>query len=148
MLNPDERILKMIKKHHVLTLATSLEDQPWCASCFYAWMSTQNAFVFTTDETTRHGKEALQNSKVAANIYLETKVVGRIRGIQIAGTLQRPEGDLLEKVRKRYLKRFPYARLMETTMWVLYPGILKMTDNRLGFGEKLIWKKDEGSAIK
>jgi uncharacterized protein YhbP (UPF0306 family) len=144
---PDERILKMLKKHHVLTLATSLNNQPWCASCFYAWMSTENAFVFTTDETTRHGQESLENKKVAANIYLETKVIGKIRGVQVAGIIEKPEGDLLERVRRRYLKRFPYARLMETTMWVLRPNILKMTDNRLGFGKKLIWENNKGSEI-
>jgi uncharacterized protein YhbP (UPF0306 family) len=118
MHKPDERILKMLQKHHVLTLATSLNDQPWCASCFYAWMSTENAFVFTTDENTRHGKESLNNQKVAANIYLETKVVGKIRGVQVSGIIEKPQGELLERVRKRYLRRFPYARLMETTMWI------------------------------
>lgn len=147
MQQPDDRILKMVKKHHVLTLATSSDDQPWCASCFYAWMSAENAFVFTSDETTRHGKESLENIKVAANIYLETKVIGKIRGVQIAGVLEKPEGELLDRVRKRYLKRFPYARLMETTMWILRPHILKMTDNRLGFGKKLIWKKDNETEI-
>jgi len=147
MQKPDDRILKMLQKHHVLTLATSVKDQPWCASCFYAWMNTENAFVFTTDETTRHGRESLANQKVAANIYLETKVVGKIRGVQVSGVIEKPEGELLDRVRKRYLKRFPYARLMETTMWILRPNILKMTDNRLGFGKKLIWENNKGSEI-
>jgi uncharacterized protein YhbP (UPF0306 family) len=147
MQQPDDRILKMLKKHHVLTLATCTDGQPWCASCFYAWMSTENALVFTTDESTRHGRESLENNKVAANIYLETKVVGKIRGVQVSGMIEKPQGELLERVRKRYLRRFPYARLMETTMWILRPDILKMTDNRLGFGKKLIWNKDNGSEI-
>lgn len=147
MQQPDDRILKMVKKHHVLTLATCFDDQPWCASCFYAWMSAENAFVFTSDETTRHGKESLENQKVAANIYLETKVVGKIRGVQVSGVIEKPHGEALERVRKRYLRRFPYARLMETTMWILRPDILKMTDNRLGFGKKLIWKRDNGTEI-
>lgn len=143
MNNPDARIVDMIKKHHVLTLATCNKNEPWCASCFYAWMVSEQAFVFTSDESTIHGQQALQNSKVAANIYLETKITGKIQGIQISGILKRPQGELLESVKKRYLKRFPYARLMETTMWTLFPDVLKMTDNRLGFGKKIIWKKGE-----
>lgn len=147
MISPDQRIIKLIKKHHVLTLATSKDNLPWVASCFYAWLEDENAFVYTTDLKTRHGAEAEVNKQVAANIYLETKVVGKIRGIQIAGATIRPEGDLLEKARKRYLKRFPYARLMETTLWVLNPTEMKMTDNRLGFGKKLIWTAEKGSTI-
>jgi uncharacterized protein YhbP (UPF0306 family) len=107
MQQPDDRILKMLKKHHVLTLATCTDGQPWCASCFYVWMSTENALVFTTDESTRHGRESLENNKVAANIYLETKVVGKIRGVQVSGMIEKPQGELLERVRKRYLRRFP-----------------------------------------
>ncbi len=148
MILPDERIIKMIKKHHVLTLATSSDNVPWVASCFYAWMDNEKAFVYTSDLKTRHGAESSNNSKVAANIYLETRMVGKIQGIQIAGTTALPEGELLEKAKKRYLKRFPYARLMETTLWVLQPLEMKMTDNRLGFGKKLIWQAGKGSIIK
>ena len=39
------------------------------------------------------------------------------------------------------LKKFPYAVLMKTTLWILEIEYIKMTDNRLGFGKKLIWEK-------
>ena len=32
---PDSRIIKFLKKHHVMTLATSFNEETWCASCFY-----------------------------------------------------------------------------------------------------------------
>ena len=139
----DFRIVSMIKKHHVLTLATCSDNEPWCASCFYAWLEDYNAFVFTSDESTKHGQQALNNKKVAANIYLETKIVGKIQGVQISGDVFQPTAELHVAAKKRYLKKFPYARLMETTIWVLMPDKLKMTDNRLGFGKKLIWEKEK-----
>ena len=43
-----------------------------------------------------------------------------------------------DNIKKKYLKRFPYARLMETTLWTLKLSFVKYTDNRLGFGKKLI----------
>lgn len=144
---PDQRIIKLIKQHHVLTLATCTANIPWCASCFYVWWNEATAFVFTSDETTKHGKEALENNHVAANIYLETKIVGKIRGVQISGKIFQPGEDMLKNARNRYFKKFPYAKLLETTMWILAPEVLKMTDNRFGFGKKMIWKKDEGSKI-
>ena len=50
------------------------------------------------------------------------------------------KNDLLKKVKKAYLKRFPVAMLMKTTLWVVEPTLMKYTDNRMGFGKKLIWK--------
>lgn len=137
---PDDRITEFILEHHVLTLATgSGEGVPWCASCFYAYHKDLNWFVFTSDETTRHGAEMLGNPMVAASIALETKITGRIRGLQITGIARRvadPEDAIASSL---YLKRFPIALLKKTTLWILEPQYIKMTDNRLGFGKKLVW---------
>jgi uncharacterized protein YhbP (UPF0306 family) len=46
---------------------------------------------------------------------------------------------MLKKSKKAYLKKFPVALLMETTLWVVGITYLKMTDNRLGFGKKIVW---------
>ncbi len=40
------------------------------------------------------------------------------------------------------MKRYPFAILMKTQLWVVDLDFIKLTDNRLGFGKKLIWKKD------
>lgn len=53
-----------------------------------------------------------------------------------------PEGELADLVKFVYLKRFPFAALMDTTLWVLQIDYAKMTDNRLGFGKKLIWERE------
>jgi len=139
---PEKRIVKFIEKHHVLTLATSVNNQPWCANCFYAYLKERNAFVFTSDTDTKHIQDALQNSFVAGSVVLETTAVGKIRGIQFNGILFKPDKELLKKVKKAYMKRFPFAQLMKTTLWVLDLGYIKMTDNRLGFGKKVIWKEE------
>ncbi|MBI5538914.1 MAG: pyridoxamine 5'-phosphate oxidase family protein [Bacteroidia bacterium] len=138
---PEKRIVDFIKKHHVLTLATSSENEIWCANCFYAYSEEDNCLIFTSDIETRHIKDALNNPFVAGSIVLETSVVGKIQGIQFQGILSKPKKEDLDKVKKRYLYRFPVATLMETTLWSLELTLIKMTDNRLGFGKKLIWKK-------
>jgi len=135
----DSKIIKFFRKHHVLTIATSAGNEPWCANCFYAYMEDDNSLVFTTDAETRHGKEFLVNALVAGTVVLETMIIGKIRGIQFTGTVSEPDGDLLRKAKSAYLKRFPVAALMETRLWVVKLSYIKMTDNRLGFGKKLIW---------
>lgn len=138
----DSRIVKFFRKHHVLTIATTVNNEPWCANCFYVYLEEENSVVFTTGGDTRHGKEFIENPFVAGSVVLETMVIGKIRGIQFQGIVSEPEGDLLARVKSRYLKRFPVAALMDTRLWVVKLTHIKMTDNRLGFGKKMIWNHD------
>jgi hypothetical protein len=138
----DERIIRFFRKHHVLTIATSVNNEPWCANCFYVYLVDENALIFTTDPETRHGKEFLTNRIVAGSVVLETPVIGKIRGIQFQGIVSEPEGELSEKARNLYLRRFPVAMLLETHLWIVRLTHIKMTDNRLGFGKKIIWREN------
>lgn len=137
----DKRIVKFFRKHHVLTIATTVDNEPWCANCFYVYLEEENALVFTTDTTTRHGQEFVKNPLVAGSVVLETIIIGRIRGIQFQGTVSEPEKELIAKAKKVYLLRFPPATLMDTHLWVVKLTHIKFTDNRLGFGKKLIWQE-------
>ena len=140
MNRPQKRIIRFIKKHHVLTLATSYENIPWCANCFYAYLEDENCFVFTSDNDTKHAKDAVINPSVAGSVVLETRYVGKIQGIQFRGEMKLPEKNFLPEIKKAYLQRFPYAIFANTNLRVLKINYLKMTDNRLGFGKKLIWQ--------
>lgn len=143
MKNPEKRIVEFINQHHVLTLATSLENNPWCANCFYVFLEDENCFVFTSDDNTKHVQDVNVNPKIAGNVVLETSTVGKIRGIQFRGNMEIPENDLAKKAKHAYLKKFPFAVLMKTSLWVVHVEYIKMTDNRLGFGKKLIWEASE-----
>jgi uncharacterized protein len=137
----DSKVIRFFRKHHVLTIATSVENEPWCANCFYVYLEEENALVFTTDDDTRHGKEFIKNPKVAGSVVLETMVIGKIRGIQFQGIVSEPGEEMLSKAKRAYLKRFPPAILMDTHLWIVSLTYIKITDNRLGFGKKLIWSK-------
>lgn len=141
---PEDRIVKFIQEHHVMALATSGKNNlPWCASCFYVYIPEHNWFVFTSDDNTRHGEEMLLNNEVAACIALETNITGKIRGVQIAGAVKKTDKSTKNIARSGFLKRFPVAIMKKTNLWILEPGMIKMTDNRLGFGVKLIWEKTD-----
>ncbi len=142
MEQPDQKIIAFLKKHHVMTLSTCVDLQPWCANCFYAFNVENMSLIFTSDFETRHIKEAMQNSKVAGNVVLETSIIGKIQGIQFSGDLFLVEGSKAKQANAVYVKRFPFATLMNTTLWELRIDYAKMTDNRLGFGKKLIWERD------
>ncbi|MFT5660546.1 MAG: hypothetical protein ACI9TV_001188 [Sulfurimonas sp.] len=89
----------------------------------------------SSDDTT-HIKHTKKNNSVAGNILLETKTVGKIQGVQFSGSI-----ILLEEksLANHYFKDFPYALALNPKLWQIKVTSFKMTDNRLGFGKKLIW---------
>ena len=129
----ESAIVKFIKKHHLLSLATCKDNEPYCASCFFAFLEEIPSFVIATDAHTRHGSKAITNPQVAGTIALETSIVGKIQGIQFLGEFK----EANEQERKAYFKRFPYAIAMNPTLWGIAIRYIKFTDNTLGFGKKL-----------
>lgn len=134
----DEPIRKFISKHHLLSLAT-LGDFLWCCSAFYAFDKESDAFIIASDEKTLHIQNTKMNRRVAGTIAQETKIVGQIQGIQFTGEISAVEDEAL---RTLYLKRFPYAHAMNPILWKIQLDTIKMTDNTLGFGKKLIWNRE------
>ena len=136
----DQRFIKFLRRHHVMTLATCRDNRPWCCQCFYAYIDRLCGLVFSSDAATRHIAEAMEQPHVAGSIVLETTIVGKIQGIQLEGKIVEAGGELLREIKTAYMKRFPVALLMDTKLWFLELHTMKMTDNRLGFGKKLYWK--------
>lgn len=141
-----EKILsKFILKHHVMTIATVGEHgTPRTANLFYAYDIDNDVFVFTSSLSTAHGSDMCSCPFVGANIVLESSMIGSLEGLQIEGVVRRPESsEELSRVKKIYLKRFPFAIAAELELWSLRADFMKMTDNKLGFGKKIIWKREQ-----
>jgi len=137
-----ERIKEFIKEHHVLTLSVTDGDDLWCSHAFYAYIEEEQTFVITSEEKTRHiGLLSKNPDLVAGAICLETETIGLIRGLQFRAISSKCDDNLINRYRLRYLKRFPYAILKGGDLWLLKLTEAKLTDNRLGFGKKLLWTR-------
>ena len=137
----DTRVLEFLKEHFVLTLATSFEEEPYCASCFYTFLPEENSFIFISDKDTRHIRDASHNIFVAGTVHLDARSSSDMQGVQFQGILIEPTGELYQRARKAYLERFPNSLIMNTTLWAIDLTFLKMTNNTFGAGNKIIWKK-------
>lgn len=135
----DKRIVKFIREHHVMTLATCLGGVPYCCNLFYAYSLERNSFIFASAESTRHASEFILEPRIAASIVVERKMVGLLRGLQLSGVVERPTESELETIREIYFKSFPFARALSLELWELKMVGAKFTDNRLGFSTKLLW---------
>lgn len=137
----DKSIVEFINEHHLLTLATSKDNIPYCCNAFYVFDEENISLIFSSDTKTKHAQDFIANPNVAGSISLETKAVGKIQGVQLLGKVTELKGEELKSASKKYLKAYPYARLMETHLWEMQLTFVKMTHNRLGFGKKLIWER-------
>jgi len=142
MTYPEARIIKFLKEHHVLTLSTCFENESWCSNCFYVYLEDEQSLLFTSDSETKHIQMGLKNPNVSGSVVLETKIIGKIRGIQFTGELIKVENTEHSKYRLKYLLKFPFAVIINTDLWIVKLNQIKMTDNRLGFGKKLYWNKE------
>ena len=138
---PDKRIIEFIKNHHLLTLATSKDNTPYCCNLFYVYDEANNHLIFSSDHKTKHAQDFMTNTNVAGSIALDTKDVEKIQGVQLLGKIIEPKGEEINNATKQYLKEFPYAEKMKLYLWEMELTFIKMTHNKLGFGKKLIWEK-------
>jgi uncharacterized protein len=144
----DSRIVDYIIKNNTLTIATTHKGKPYCAICFYAWCTKRNLFIFLSHTTTRHVEELMKEPNVAGSIVNKPASIAEIKGLQFTGMVISPEKSILSDLKKTYLKLFPVARLFGANFFAIEPNFLKMTDNTLGFGKKIIWNKEETDSHK
>lgn len=132
------KIEAFLSGHHVMTLATSRNNTPQSCNLFYAYLREEVCFIVASDEKTEHIQNVLINPDVAGTVVLETKTVGKIEGLQFKAKMALVDDA---HAKEAYFKAFPYARVLNPTLWKIVPSTMKLTDNRLGFGKKLNWMR-------
>lgn len=137
----DKAIQLFLNSERNLTFCTAVDNVPYCANCFYAFVDENKMLVFKSDSGTKHITNALINDQIAGTILPDIQKTGTIKGIQFSGKFIKPVGELLENAKKNYYLKYPFAVVMQGDFWAIEILSIKMTDNTLGFGKKLVWEK-------
>lgn len=146
-MNPiDVRIRKFIAQNQSLTLATQTSGHPYCCSLFYAFDEREGVFYFMSSVDSRHAKEIILNPNIAGTVLNGEESILNLQGIQFLGTAHLLEGEDYSAAKKIYVQRHPTARLHQSELWAIKVEWIKMTDNTLGFGSKLIWERQHNVA--
>ncbi|MEI2265406.1 YhbP family protein [Erwinia sp. CGal63] len=140
---PLQAISRYLQKQHVLAVCGG--DPVWCANCFYVFNAQKVAFWLMTEEKTRHGGQFASDPRVAGTISGQPKSVMLIKGVQYAGEVRLLAGEEEAAARRAYIKRFPVAAAASAPIWEIVVSELKMVDNALGFGKKLVWQRSPES---
>lgn len=130
-----KKIDEFLQKHHLLHLSTTSGNEVSTCSVFYGFSLEHKSFVIASNEDTLHIQHILKNDNVSGTIALETKTIGKIQGVQFKARCKKLQNKQLKKL---YFKLFPYAIPMSPTLWELEIQSFKMTDNKLGFGKKIV----------
>jgi len=143
MNNPDDlkHILKFLNKNHVLALCAVADGEMWSANCFYVTDSENLSLYFMTELKTLHGTLMAKSPQVVGTIAPHPKTIALIKGIQYRGEATVLTGEEEHLARALYCTHFPIAVAMKAPVWRLKLNHIKMTDNALGFGKKLLWDR-------
>lgn len=129
--------INFIRKHHILNLCVIENDEPYCATCFYAFDKKNLNFIIASSSSSRHIKASLLNPNISGAIALETKQISKIQGLQFKGKIQISN----ESEKKLYLKTYPFSLALKPEIWTICISWAKLTDNNLGFGKKLEFRR-------
>lgn len=142
---PDKRVTEFINEHHLAALAVTDGEQIWSWHAFYVLLEDEMTLVITSEDKTRHIGifKSCKSGIVTGAIGLETEQIGLIRGVQFNAVMEICSESYINRYRLSYLRRFPYAVLKGGDLWILRLTELKFTDNRLGFGKKILWKRED-----
>ena len=136
ILNP--HISNFISSCVNLTVATCADNQPYWANCFYVFDAENNLLICKSDVQTVHMHQAAANKLIAGTILPNSLDFAAIKGIQFTGIFILPEND---NWKDQYIAQYPIAKEMPGTIWAIQINEIKMTDNSLGFGTKILWSR-------
>ena len=128
-----------------LSLATAGPGgRPFATPVFFA-ADDDLGLIFFSDPDSLHVRHVIGRTEAAGTIYPATGDWMEIRGLQIAGAVERIHpGHTWERAWEAYVRKFPFVadlRPIVDASWllVLVPSWIRLTDNRRGFGFKREW---------
>lgn len=114
---------------------------PYCFSCFYSYDPDETLLYYKTTADSHHSGLLLKNPAVAGTILPDKLNFLKIKGIQFEGIILAKENPLAKNAPAHYYKKHPVALTMPGEIWTIRIDNIKFTDNTLGFGNKLNWKR-------
>ena len=134
----ERRVRDFLHKEHVASLSIREGEGTWSANCFYAFLPEEIAFVFLSDKDSHHAGLFVESPLISGTIAGRADKVALIEGVQFKGSVSEAKDKTL---RKAYNKRFPFAALAGSTLWLITADYIKYTSNIITFGRKIHWTR-------
>ncbi|MGB4844427.1 MAG: pyridoxamine 5'-phosphate oxidase family protein [Ferruginibacter sp.] len=140
----DKTIIEFLQNQNCATVCCTDETRkPYCFSCFYAFDSCNGVLYFKSSANSQHAFIMKKNPLIAGTVLPDRLNKLSVRGIQFEAEVLDNTAAEIQDGMKDYFKKHPVALLMPGEIWALQVNQIKMTDNTLGFGKKIIWNRPE-----
>jgi uncharacterized protein len=135
--------LDYVRRHHVMSLATTGPLGLWAAAVFYA--SDNFDLFFLSGGASRHAQNMATIPRVAATIQEDYDDWRTIKGIQLEGVVHLLTGSARERAVALYQERHTFlatvpepvrVALGQVNWYRLSPDRLYFVDNERGFGHR------------
>lgn len=117
------------------------ENELHCFTCYFAYNDKLQLLLFKSSDNSLHTKFLLQNPVLAGTILPDKHNKFYSKGIQFNGRILPLSHPQANDASKFYHKKFPFALTMKGTVYSIRLDRIKMTDNTMGIGTKLIWDR-------
>ncbi|HMP67346.1 MAG TPA: pyridoxamine 5'-phosphate oxidase family protein [Candidatus Paceibacterota bacterium] len=113
MIDSRKKVLSILDKTHLMSLATNDENGLWVADVIFLYDENLNIY-WMSDPNARHSKAITKNNKVAGTITSSTKSKEPNLGIQFTGSAEQLDGIQFELLIKHLAKRnYPRPKLSD-----------------------------------
>jgi len=134
-----------------MTLACSMNNQPWTAPVYYARRNYD--LIFFSSPTSRHSKAFSENPRASASVYGTYSDWKSIKGLQMEGIVERMQSPAaVVKALASYVQRHPFVKELlkdprtlagefigkssRVQLFMFRPETIHYLDNSLGLGSR------------
>lgn len=143
-----EKIIQFVSRQKVASICCVDEAcNPYSFSSFFAFNEKEFLLYFKSSAETKHAKLLLKKPQVSGTILPDKLNPLLIKGIQFTGQVLNEVDPLCYDAAALYYLKFPFAMAIPGEVWTIQLLNIKMTDNSLGFGKKLLWERYEKEAM-
>lgn len=145
------RLRDYLRRHAVMTLATSGTEGAAAAAVFYACDGDE--LIFLSAPSTLHARNLVADPRVAATIQDDVEDWAAIQGVQLRGRCTQLDGEEALAAQRIYAARFPAifdpatqpapiaAALARIRWYRLVPESWRLIDNSRGFARPEEWTR-------
>ena len=142
----DKRIIEFISQQKTASVCCLDENNdPYCFNVFFVFDKDKERLYFKSSSASNHTRWLLMNKRIAGTILPDKLNLLAIRGIQFTGFIC--TGESIHFAASAYHKKIPFALALPGDVWAIQLETIKLTDNTIGIGKKILWNKERTETV-
>lgn len=137
-------IINFLEQQTSATICCTDETgNPYCFSCYYVFNQDKAVLYFKSSAEAYHSALLISNPVVSGTVLPDKLNKLITKGIQLQGEVVTQSHQLAKEASAIYHQKIPLALAIKGKVFTIRINRIKMTDSRLGFGKKIIWKRNK-----